>query len=141
VRTAPDGTTQVAFKLAPGLDPGWHPVRIRTSGSAFSEPIEIAVDVPLEPGPLAIRGICDPTDWRIGEVAFDHGTIALWVEGLPRNADVANVKVRIAGRRQQVIFVGAGQVNALLRGVTRGTHDVEIFCGNTASAPVTIRVV
>jgi tRNA (mo5U34)-methyltransferase len=123
------GYWQVNFKLPPGLDPGWHPVRLGGSNA-----IEIAVDVPVECRSLATVEACDGVTWTKGRVSLGGGHLTLWAKGLPRNADVHNVKARVAGERQRVVYVGAdGQVNVALTGVASGRNEVTLACGAAMS--------
>jgi hypothetical protein len=127
-RTA-SGFWQMNFKLPPGLAPGWHPVRVGGSNA-----IEIAVDVPLEVGSLHIASACDGVSWEQGRASLAGGHLSLWVEGLPRNADVHNVGVTVDGVRQRVTYVGTdGQVNVRLQGVEPGSRLVLIACGERDS--------
>jgi hypothetical protein len=121
------GYWQMNFKLPPGLRPGWHPVRVGDSNA-----IEIAVDVPLDISALQIASTCDGVNWERDRVS--SGYLSLWVAGLPRNADVRNVRVLVDGARQRVTHVGTdGQVNARLAGVEVGTRSVHVTCGGVES--------
>jgi tRNA (mo5U34)-methyltransferase len=118
------GFWQVNFKLPPGLRPGWHPVRVGGSNS-----IDVAVDVPVEASPLRIASACDGISWESDRVSLARGYLSLWVVGLPRNADVRNVRVSIDGARQRVTYVGRdGQVNIRLAGVEPGRRPVRVEC-------------
>jgi tRNA (mo5U34)-methyltransferase len=129
-RRALDGYWQVNFKLPPGLRPGWQPVRLGDSNV-----IEIAVDVPLEVAALEIVSACDGVTWDRGRVDLARGHLSVWVKGLPRNADVHNVKASAGGARQRVTYVGAdGQVNIRVAGLIAGPHDVEVSCGGAADS-------
>ncbi len=131
------GHWQVNFKLPPGLRPGWHPVRVGDSNA-----IEIAVDVPLDVSALEIAGVTDGVTWERARVRLDGGHLSLWIKGLPRNADVRNVKVYVDGERQRVAFVGSdGQVNVRVAGVAAGTHDVRVACGGVESAPTAVEFI
>jgi tRNA (mo5U34)-methyltransferase len=107
VQPSGEGLWQANFKLPPGLDPGFHEVRLRTSRSTFSTPVRIAVDVsPAPPGQLSITGVCDGQTWKNGGVRLSpNGVIALWAVGLPGNADVNNIGVTLGGRRLPVSYV------------------------------------
>ncbi len=50
-----DGTWQAIFKLPPGLDAGWHPVRIRVKNSRSSNSIAVAIDLPVPDQPVTIE--------------------------------------------------------------------------------------
>jgi tRNA (mo5U34)-methyltransferase len=81
---------QANFRLPPGLDPGWRPVRLRTASSGPSNAVEIAVDVPLPPSHL--------------KVVSQSGD-SLWIEGLPDNADRANLEILADGVPIEVTYV------------------------------------
>lgn len=126
------GYWQMNFKLPPGLSPGWHPVRVGGSNA-----LEIAVDVPLEVSALEITGSSDAITWERDRVS--SGYLSLWVKGLPRNADVRNVRAFIDGVRQRVTYVGTdGQVNVRVDGVEPGSRSVHIICGGVESPAFTV---
>ena len=119
------------FRLPPGLKPGWAEVRLRFADSDFSAPHRIAVDMPVTPASLALTGVCDGADWTPNTV---RGTISCWVEGLPENADRANVFVVIGGESYPAIFVGPRQVNAVVpAGTPIGENAVAVTCGGVTS--------
>ena len=64
---------QVDFKLPPGLTPGWHDVRVRLRDSRPSNALRIAVDLPFEPGPIQIAGVCDGKTWAPNEIDLKQG--------------------------------------------------------------------
>ncbi len=142
-----DAGSLVQFKLPPGLAAGWHEVRLRTAGSHASDPLRIAVDIESSAGRLEIKGACDSVDWRPFRVSSANGFLSLWVEGLPENADIANVEVRMDGRRQFVNFVGlpdakgVRQVNVRVAGCALGVVEVALGFGKAESAAVGVEVV
>lgn len=100
------GVWEAKFKLPPGLRPGWHEVTIRVGNSPSSNPQLIAVDFPEPPGGVSITGACDGTTWRPGEISVSRGSVlSVWVAGLPENADRANVRAALGGRRLAVVFI------------------------------------
>jgi tRNA (mo5U34)-methyltransferase len=128
------GYRQVNFRLPPGLAPGWHEVRL---GSANA--IEIAVDVPLEVHSLEIGSACDGVTWEKGRMSLANGFLSLWVRGLPRNADIHNVKAWIGGVRQQVYFVAPdGQINLRVSETNAGAQEVNVECGGVRSNPLLV---
>lgn len=139
---------QANFKLPPGLEPGWHEVRLRTTRSGYSDAVRIAVDIPARVERLAIRDACDGLSWERGVVRLSEpARLSFWLEGLPENADRANVRVRLGGRRMFVQDVvqdpskNAWQVNVPLpAGFPAGEHELTVVCGGVAAAPVLIRV-
>jgi uncharacterized protein (TIGR03437 family) len=68
------------------------------------------------------------------------------VEGLPENADIANVKVEIGQRRQFVNFVGGPdekgvrQVNVRVAGCGLGVQEVAVGFGEVRSPSVGVEV-
>jgi tRNA (mo5U34)-methyltransferase len=140
---------QCNFKLPPGLDPGIHDVRVRTSGTAFSNALPIAVDTPATAGALAIAGLCDGRSWKPGELSAVPGAVlALWARGVPANADRNNTEVLLDGRRLEIDFVGRAsggepiQINARVPGgIAGGARAVSIRIGNTISEPAALNVV
>jgi hypothetical protein len=137
-----DGGRLIAFKLPPGLTAGWHGVRLRTAGSRPSVSVRIAVDIDSQPRHLEIKGACDGVSWQPSRVSLANGFLSLWVEGLPENADVANVKVEVEQRRQVVNFVGAPdakdvrQVNVSVERCGLGVRKVAVSFEGVSSQSI-----
>jgi tRNA (mo5U34)-methyltransferase len=120
IKLEPNGPERwyVQFKLPPGLETGWHEVRIRIGESRPGNAKRIAVDLAPDAGPIAIAGIADAHTWKPNELDLNAGdAIAIWVEGLPENADINNVKVFLGSSPLTVDYVGPAegssrQVNA-----------------------------
>ena len=101
-----DQRWEAKFKLPPGLAPGWHGVAVRIGDGPPGNEKPIAVDIPLQPGPIRITGVCDGTTWAADQLNLARGnSVAIWVAGLPENADRNNVRVYLDGRRLRVDFV------------------------------------
>jgi hypothetical protein len=137
---------QVNFKLPPGLTPGWHPVRIRTSEGVTND-YEIAVDVPCVALELQIKSAADAISWQPMSLSNRNESIAVWVSGLPRNADLNSVKVRIGDRLLLTTFVGQPgddgncQINAkLLFPESPGMVPLRVAVGDVAADPVEIEI-
>ena len=131
------GHWQVNFRLPPGLAPGWHEVRVGDSNA-----VEIAVDVPPEGGELRIDNVSDGVNWEQGRMSLANEFLSIWVDRLPRNADVHNVKAYVDGERQQVTYVGGdGQINLRISGAAAGQHEVSIACGGAQSNAVGVEFV
>jgi hypothetical protein len=97
---------QVNFKLPPLEKPGWHEVRIRLMDSLPSDPQLIALDLPFVVGKVRLRGVCDSATWKPGELDTAQGTfISFWVEGLPENADLNNVRATLGGQRLRLFYL------------------------------------
>ncbi|HWF08754.1 MAG TPA: methyltransferase domain-containing protein [Bryobacteraceae bacterium] len=141
------GVWRAKFKLPPGLEPGWHDVSVRL-GSGVSNPKRIAVDVPLTASKPGISGLRDGTSWKPGVLDLSRGSVlTAWVEGLPENADRANVRAVLGGEALPVDFVSPGisdaprQVNIEVPAeVPDGDLEVEILVGSIRSAPAEVRI-
>jgi uncharacterized protein (TIGR03437 family) len=91
---------------------------------------------------IVLLGVCDGVTFRTGEVGE---TLSCWVEGLPENADLLNVRLSIGERRLQALWMGqpeAGvrQINALVpAGCASGEFAAE--CGGVRSngLPVVVK--
>jgi tRNA (mo5U34)-methyltransferase len=136
-----------AFLRPPGLEPGWHAVRLRTTRSNFSEEVHIAVDIPVNVTDIRVRGAADGITWRQNSVLLDGGGhLALWIEGAAENADRNNVRVYWNQRRLPVDFVSSPdaacirQVNIRVpEFVGIGQRRLEVRHGE-ARAEVTVEV-
>lgn len=142
-----EGFWQVSFKLPPGLGPGWHEVRVTTPDAA-SNSIPIAVDIPPIAEALSIVSVADAVSWEQSRVSKTDRFAAIWVRGLPANADVNNVKVWIGGKRQFTDFAGTAtedgvtQVNVRLDGRTPvGVQGVRIQFGESEAQGVEVDVI
>jgi hypothetical protein len=138
---------QTNFKLPPGLTPGWHEVSVRIRGSRPGNPVRVAVDVPLDAGAIRITGVCDGATWTPHEMDLSKGdSLALWIEGLPENADRNNLQVLLDGRRLRVTYIEAPkpeprQVNLQIpKEVQPGTRFIEALVGNRQSEAAEVRV-
>ncbi len=97
---------QVNFKLPPMTRPGWHEVRVRLEGGPRSNPQSIALDLPFVVGQVRLGNVCDGTTWKPGELDTAKGSvISFWLEGLPENADLNNVKATLAGRKLRMLYL------------------------------------
>jgi hypothetical protein len=140
---------QATFMAPPGLASGWHPVRLRVRRGAPSNDIPVAVDVPLPDATPAITGVADGTTWTPNTLAMSSGTtLCLWVDGLPDNADRANVRVVLDEARVPVTHVdaaGAGtgsrQINIEIpEDFPAGRHHVRVAVGAGVSDPATVEI-
>jgi hypothetical protein len=123
IHLAPEGKGgwMANFKLPPGLSPGWHNVTVRAGDSAPSNALQVAVDVPLVCGELELRSLADGDTWVPNQLDLGQGrTVALWISGLPANADRHNVRVYLRGQRLNVAYIERRddseprQVNAII---------------------------
>jgi hypothetical protein len=84
--------------------------------------------------------MADASDWTPNRVRGQH--IAMWVKGLPENADRNNVRVTLGGEPLTVEFVETGapetarQVNARRKGATGmpGTQRLEVHLGPVSAS-------
>jgi len=101
-----DRTWHSNFRLPPGLTPGWQNVTIRLVDSGPSNKKGVAVDLPICAGEIEIIGLYDGSTWIKNELDRTRGhSIALWLAGLPGNADRNNVRVSLAGRRLAISYI------------------------------------
>ena len=154
---------QVNCKLPPGLAPGWHPATLRTAGSAWGNPVRIAVDLspeqrrqrPACPQASNIR-IAIVTDGKTWERNLIHigvhtgldSCISLWVSGLPEEAASSGVAVWLDGDDLPAVFLsqpdaqGLRQINAMLpSGAQPGGYTVAVAFQDTVSEAVPVRLV
>jgi len=149
---------QVNCKLPPGLERGWHAATLRTTGSAWANPVRIGVDLSDEqrrqpPHLDKVSGIriAIVTDGRTWERNLVHtgvdSCISLWVSGLPEGAVRDGIAVWLAGDHLPAVFLseadpqGLRQINAMLpAGTQPGDYSVSVSFGETAAAPVPVRL-
>jgi hypothetical protein len=139
----PEGGNWMAnFRLPPGLGSGWAPVRLRFANSAFGNTtLRIAVDLPLRPDGLKLKGVCDGKTWNAEEVsASEGGFVSCWVSGLPENCDRSNVVVYLGETKLRVQYVGEPdaelmrQINAALPADTgKGSQLCRVECGGVST--------
>ncbi len=148
---------EVVFKLPPGLEPGWHPVRLRVRDSAWSNTVLLAVDVNREqrhertvacgdPG-LEILNAWDGRTWEPNLVRMGaEASITLWARALG-GWSKQDVCVRLDGYDIPVVYMGEQdakglmQVNALIpSGMAAGVAAVNVAAGGSVSAPVRVEL-
>jgi tRNA (mo5U34)-methyltransferase len=146
--TSESGHWRATFRLPPGLDPGWHAVRLRFRDSTFSREFRIAVDMPLQAGNIIVKDAYDGVTWTRDAVQVgERGFLSCWVAGLPENADRANVRASLGNRRLDVDYLGDAnaegyrQLNAIVpAAAARGSQEFRIACGGASSNSVTVAV-
>ena len=152
------GGWEAVFKLPPGLQPGWHPVRLRVRDGAWSKPILLGLDVseaqrrertvPSGEHAIQIDSATDGQTWERNLVRMGTDpSIALWVRGLA-GLSIDDVRVRLDGWDVPAAFIsqpdanGLSQVNAMLpHGTPAGTTAVNVATGDSVSAPVRVEIV
>jgi hypothetical protein len=66
----------------------------------------IALDLPLVVGKVRLRSACDATTWKPGELDIAKGSaVSFWLEGLPENADLNNVRATLGGQRLRMLYL------------------------------------
>jgi tRNA (mo5U34)-methyltransferase len=140
VRRRDDGAWHANFRVPPGTPQGWNDVRLRLKNSRFGRTTRIAYDLPLHVDQLSVRGVCDGVIWRSNEIGE---TLVCWVEGLPENADIGNVRLWIGERRLRITWIadhdasGVRQINASVPAACEG-GDFAVECGGVRSTPVLV---
>lgn len=140
--TPEGGAWRGTFFLPPGLDAGWHTVRMRFADSGWGREFRIAVDMPLTVERIELKDVYDGVAWTRGEVRVsERGFLSCWASGLPENADRDNVRVELGGRRLQVNYVGDPdsecfrQINAEVPGdAAKGEQELRVKCAGTGTA-------
>jgi tRNA (mo5U34)-methyltransferase len=103
----------INFKLPPGLTPGWHEVRIRVRDSLPGIAKLVAVDVPVVADEITIEGVRDGTTWEDHALNLSRGrALAIWIRGLPSNADRNNLRVMLDGTRVSIADIEPAGSNA-----------------------------
>jgi len=129
-------------------------IRLRTSGSTFSEPASFVVDAPQPSettdfsGPIEIRGVADSGTWEDNLVWLARETfVSVWVSGLPDDTTKSRVRVRIGNMDAYVLFVSPLDPQELRQINTRlpaemgpGEYSVVVTYGNSATPPHPLRV-
>ncbi len=140
------GVWQANFKLPPGMTSGWHDVIVRIGGAA-SNPIRIAVDVPMPLLPIRIHGVRDGKTWEPGVFDPANGSVlSAWVSDLPENADRANVRAVLAGEQLPVQFISpfgteTRQVNIEIPDeAPRGVVELQILMGENRTDPFAVQI-
>jgi tRNA (mo5U34)-methyltransferase len=128
---------QVNFKLPPLTRPGWHDVRVRLKNGPRSNALRIAVDMPLHVGRVRLGGVCDGATWKPGELDTTKGSVlSFWLEGLPENADLNNVKATLGGKPLHMLYIEPPKpAPAGLLSTFRRTPARQINAGLTGDRP------
>jgi tRNA (mo5U34)-methyltransferase len=142
-------------KLPPGLNPQWHPVRLRVRRSQWSNSLRIPVDVPIEdpggagsPG-LHVNLVTDGKTWDRWRVKTGgDSSLSIWSRGIPDGCEMKDVLVLLNGLNLPAIYVssadaeGLKQVNATLpAGLKPGKFKLRLRCAGDISAAVDVELV
>ncbi len=150
-RTEDDGW-QANCKLPPGLARGWHEVRLRTAGSAFSDPVQIAVDeersTPRADN-LKIEIVADGKTWERNQVRLSADScVSIWLSGAPQNAERDDMRAKLGEMDLLVVFLSSPgeqnrrQINARVpENFPPGEYSLSVECAGTQAAGVMLRVV
>jgi hypothetical protein len=140
----------VNFIMPPGLEDGWHDVRVAVADSPWSDPVPVALGMagaaPESPdlsGPLEIELVTDGKTWEHDVVHCGPGAcVSLWVRGLGATSDV---EVLLDERGYPATFVsrpdaqGLSQVNAMLPAdLVAGPFEISVRWGGLQSALRTV---
>lgn len=136
-----EGRWVANFRLPPGLDAGWHAVRLRLASTGFSEELRIAVDVPLATSGIAFGAVCDGRTWEPNVVRpGPDRRLSLWLAGLPENTDRNNLVVWLGGARTAIDYIsseerdGFRQVNVVVPAeLTPGTFRLAAQIGTSGA--------
>ena len=136
------------FKLPPGLVAGWHDVRLRVNNSQPSNEKCIAVDLRPKLGPITIAGVADGQTWKRNELNLNTGdVVVIWIDGLPENSDVNNVKVFLDSKLLRTVYVGSAglgnstQVNVRVPQLfPAGAAEICVEAMGIRSTPVRVEV-
>ena len=149
VQRKEDGSWAATFRLPPGLDAGWHPVRLRLADTGFSNELRIAVDIAAErPGRIIVKDVCDGKSWERGQVSIaTGGFVSCWASGLPENRSALDVRLLLGEIPLQITWLGPTesggfcQINAKAPpDLAKGPHDFEIRVGDVSSAAQKVTV-
>jgi hypothetical protein len=62
--------------------------------------------MPLRVGRVRLGDVCDGATWKKGELDTTKGSvISFWLEGLPENADLNNVKATLGGKPLHMLYI------------------------------------
>ncbi len=149
-RTEDDGW-QANCKLPPGLARGWHEVRLRTANSAFSEPVQIAVDEerrPPQTDNVKIEIAADGKTWERNQVRLSGDScVSIWLSGMPRNAEREDIHVTLGESALEIMFLSSPddqnrrQVNARVpESVPPGEYPLLVDCAGTPATPCRLHI-
>lgn len=147
---------QVNCGIPPGIGRGRTMVRLRTRDSHFSNAVPVLIDPTpedtaaiAEAAALEVTIVADGRDWARNQVRLGReACVSLWVRGMPEVAARKRVRVSIAGRELQVVFLsatdaqGVRQINALVPAdMEPGSYELSVRYGDISSPPTAIRVI
>lgn len=142
-------------KVPPGLDAGYHRVRLRAKDGEWSNTAQIAVGIPVAERrrrPAAVTGaggnwtvtsVTDSRTYELNRVKLGDGSaVSVWVKGLAEETNRGDVMVRLDGTDLPAIYVGGGQVNAILpTGIHPGKAFAQLVVNEEESAVIEVELV
>jgi len=149
VQRREDGSWAASFRLPPGLDSGWNPVRLRFADSGISNELRIAVDLPaMTPAEIIVRDVFDGRSWNRGEANIaGGGYVSFWVGGLPENRSALETRALLGEIPLHITWIGPDepsgycQINAQVPpDIDKGPQDFRITFAGVSSQPSVLRV-
>jgi len=149
------GGWQASCKLPPGLEPGWHAANLRVAGSRASAASRIGIDLSSEArrnwparesAALHLTRVTDGKTFEDGRIRVgENSSVSVWVSGLPFDAVVSDVRVRLNGADLPAVWLApdaaSRQINALLpAGIEPGPAAVSLVCRDTESRRVEVEL-
>jgi SAM-dependent methyltransferase len=140
------GYWQVNCKVPPGISPGDHEVRVGTKAAGFSEPVRIRMlplgaerrygqtaflEGVLEVDPPVVVRVENTMDQSTTFRGYRNETLACRFTHTDETPDLSKVQLSIGGNPYPLLSVerpepGMWQINARLRGLPRGEHNLRI---------------
>jgi hypothetical protein len=154
------GYWTASCKVPPGISPGEHDVRIGTENTGFSEPVRIRMlpagaerrygETPFIPA--AIDDVACPVFAKVENTmdrsltfrGYRHETLACRFTHADGRLDLSKVQLTVDGNPLPLLSVerpepGMWQINARLKGLSRGEHVLRLRTARSAfSEPFTI---
>ena len=149
------GGWQATCKIPPGLEAGWHNAALRTSGSGFSAPLRIGIDMVMAArraarpaGDLRLARVADGKSFEDRRIRVGQDSaISVWAAGLPEDVSLPGIRVRLDGTELPAIWMegAAGnsprQINALLpAGLEAGPAVVSLAAADLESDLVDVEL-
>ncbi|MBC7926780.1 MAG: hypothetical protein H7039_14080 [Bryobacteraceae bacterium] len=107
------------------------------------------MDLPLDPtDTLLITGVADGQTWRAGEIAISQtNELAVWIQGLPTNADINSVRLEMSGFFLSPTYISSPDESVrqtnfeLPSSLLPGIASVVVCVGDSRSQPVKVNVI
>jgi hypothetical protein len=126
-------------------------VRVRTANSAYSGPVEIAVDEERQPprvGHLQIEIVADGKTWERNQARLSSDCcVSIWFAGMPRNAEREDIRVELDDTELEVTFLsspdenGRRQINARVPvNIEPGEYAIVASCAGVTCSPAKLKL-